>query len=227
MSKSTRFFEIIQLLRAAKAPLRAEEIAGKLEVSKRTIYRDIASLQAMQTPIYGEAGIGYVMRKGYDLPPLNLDVEEAEAIAVGLSLIARTGDVGLWRAAGRAARKLAEVAPGTEHLVASSWGLEDVKNIDLSQLRKAIRTEQKISLQYRDVQGQETQRVIWPLVMIYYVDAVMIVAWCALREDLRHFRLDRVLGWERLPDTFTGQGDKLRKLWEETQKENTVVTRQL
>lgn len=94
MSKSTRFFEIIQMLRAAKAPLLARDMAETLEVSPRTIYRDIATLQSMQTPILGEPGIGYVMRKGYDLPPINLDVEEAEAIAVGLAMIARTGDAG-------------------------------------------------------------------------------------------------------------------------------------
>jgi len=122
MSKSTRFSEVIQLLRSATKPILAREIAAALEVSVRTVYRDIASLQAMQAPILGEPGVGYVMRKGYDLPPINLDVDEAEAIAVGLSLIARTGDAGLWRAAGRAARKLQEAAPGTRKLVTSSWG---------------------------------------------------------------------------------------------------------
>ena len=109
-SKTTRFFEIIQLLRDAKKPLLARDLATVLEVSVRTVYRDIASLQAMQTPILGEPGVGYVMRKGYDLPPINLDVDEAEAIAVGLSLVARTGDPGLWRAAGRASRKLHELS---------------------------------------------------------------------------------------------------------------------
>ena len=123
-SKTTRFFEIIQLLRDAKKPLLARDLATVLEVSVRTVYRDIASLQAMQTPILGEPGVGYVMRKGYDLPPINLDVDEAEAIAVGLSLVARTGDPGLWRAAGRASRKLHEAAPGTRKLVTSSWGVE-------------------------------------------------------------------------------------------------------
>jgi len=160
MSKSSRLFEIIQLLRSAKRPLLAQGIADTLEVSKRTIYRDIATLQAMQTPIYGEAGVGYVMRKGYDLPPLNLDVDEAEAIAVGLSLIARTGDLDLWRAAGRAARKLKEAAPGTRALVASSWGTQDIQTINLGTLRAAIRAEQKIKLHYCDADNKVTARTV-------------------------------------------------------------------
>lgn len=225
MSKSSRLFEIIQLLRAAKAPLLAQQMADSLEVSKRTIYRDIATLQAMQTPIYGEAGIGYVMRKGYDLPPLNLDVEEAEAIAVGLSLIARTGDVGLWRAAGRAARKLNEVAPGTRRLVASSWGVTDIETINLGTLRRAIREEQKVTLSYQDASGRPSNRTIWPLALIYYVDAVTIAAWCELRAALRHFRLDRVQGWSLAEEHFTGRGTALLVEWEATQKPETVLTR--
>ena len=225
MPKSSRLFEIIQLLRAAQAPLLAQDMADNLEVSKRTIYRDIATLQAMQTPIYGEAGIGYVMRKGYDLPPLNLDVEEAEAIAVGLSLIARTGDASLWRAAGRAARKLNEAAPGTRRLIASSWGLEDIKTMNLGALRAAIRDEQKIDLRYADAEGIVTERTIWPLVLIYYVDAAMIAAWCELRQGLRHFRVDRVARWSLSDSRFTGQSAALLAQWEATLKEDTVVTR--
>lgn len=224
MPKSSRLFEIIQMLRAAKAPLLAQQMADSLEVSKRTIYRDIATLQAMQTPIYGEAGVGYVMRKGYDLPPLNLDADEAEAIAIGLSLIARTGDQSLWRAAGRASRKLNAVAPGTRRLIASSWGGAALQQTDLGPLRSAIRDEQKINMRYRDVEGRVTERRVWPLVLIYYVDTSMIAAWCELREGLRHFRLDRIESWSPDRETFTGQGDALRTDWEATLKDATVTT---
>ena len=225
MSKSTRLFEIIQLLRAAKAPLRAGDLAAELEVSVRTIYRDIGSLQAMRTPIHGEAGIGYVMRKGYDLPPLNLDVEEAEAIAVGLMLVARTGDEGLWRAAGRAARKLAEAAPTTRRLVTSSCGVEELETIDLTQVRAAIRSEQKLFMSYRDINDHATQRVIWPLVLIYYVNTANIVAWCGLRQELRNFRLERIRDWALLDDNFIGKGDDLRATWEATEKNDVVTTK--
>jgi len=224
-SKTTRFFEIIQLLRDAKKPLLARDLAEVLEVSVRTIYRDIGSLQAMQTPILGEPGVGYVMRKGYDLPPINLDVDEAEAIAVGLSLVARTGDLGLWRAAGRASRKLHEAAPGTRKLVTSSWGVETEPQIDLSRLRAAIRAETKLEIFYRDANERESNRIIWPLVLIYYVDNVMIVAWCELRKSLRHFRVDRIAQGNFLPDSFKGEGDVLIAQWEQTQKHETVSTK--
>lgn len=225
MSKSTRLFEIIQILRAATDPVLAQDMANTLEVSVRTIYRDIASLQAMQTPIYGEAGIGYVMRKGYDLPPLSLDVEEAEAIAIGLSLIARIGDPDLWRAAGRASRKLVGVAPGTRNLVASSSGIEATSAVNLRKLRGAIREECKVALSYRDIDGRDTDRVIWPIVLIYYVDAVMVAGWCELRQGFRHFRLDRVQRWNTLEERFTGRGAALLDEWEATQKEAQVNTR--
>lgn len=222
MSKAARLFEVIQLLRTADGPILARDIASALEISIRTVYRDIASLQAMQTPILGEPGVGYVMRRGYDLPPINFDVEEAEAISVGLSLIARTDDPGLWRAGQRASRKLHEAAPGTRRLVTSSWIMEARPNVDLSALRKAIRNEIKMWIAYRDVEQQETERVIWPLVLIYYLDAAMMVAWCELRQDLRHFRLDRIVGWNVLAEDFCGYGDALISVWEKTQKPRTV-----
>ncbi len=224
MSRSVRLFEVIQLLRSANEPLLARDLASALEVSIRTVYRDIAALQAMQTPILGEPGVGYVMRKGYDLPPINFDVEEAEAISVGLGMIARTGDAGLWRAAKRAARKLNETAPGTRRLVTSSWSMGSTPNVELSELRKAIRTEKKVRIIYRDAESRETQRVIWPLVLIYYLDAAMVAAWCELRRDIRHFRLDRVISHRILADGFEGCGDALISEWEQNQKGKTVPT---
>lgn len=226
MSKTTRFFEIIQMLRAASRPMLAQELAEALEVSVRTIYRDIATLQARQTPIYGEAGVGYVMRKGYDLPSLNLEMEEAEAVAVGLSMIARTGDAGLWRAAVRAARKLNEVAPGTRQLVAASYGVEATP-VDLGLVRRAIRDERKLRVAYVDAEGRASSRVIWPVAMVYYMDTAMAVAWCELRAGLRHFRMDRMPECVETGARFEGQGAALLALWEATQKEATVTTRDL
>lgn len=227
MGKSDRFFEIIQLLRQAKRPVLARELAADLEVSRRTIYRDIATLQSMQTPILGEPGVGYVMRRGYDLPPVNFDIDEAEAIIVGLNMVARTGDAGLWRAARRAARKLHESAPGTRRLVASAWGVQDMPNADMTALRMAIRQEQKIHIDYKDAAGAITTRRVWPLVTIYYADAAVLVGWCELRVDLRHFRIDRIDRCRFLNEDFKGQGDALVSAWEATQKVETVTFRDL
>lgn len=113
MGRSSRLFEIIQILRHAPAPVSASVIADALEVSKRTVYRDIVTLQAMRVPIEGEAGAGYVMQMGFDLPPLMFTAEEIEAIVVGLSLIGRTGDADLLTAASRVSQKISEVLPNS------------------------------------------------------------------------------------------------------------------
>jgi predicted DNA-binding transcriptional regulator YafY len=110
MRRSDRLFEIIQILRSARQPVTAEAIARQLEVSTRTIYRDISALQVMNTPIEGESGIGYIMRRGYDLPPLNFDLEEIEALRVGLALLSRTGDSALQCAARRIHAKVDALA---------------------------------------------------------------------------------------------------------------------
>ena len=109
MGRSTRLFELIQILRAADRPVSAARLAETLEVSVRTIYRDIAALQAMRTPVEGAAGVGYILRSSYDLPPVNFDAEEAEALRVGLSMLARAGDSALQRAALRVRQKTTDL----------------------------------------------------------------------------------------------------------------------
>lgn len=215
MPRSTRMFEIIQTLRSAKQPLTAAQIGEALEVTPRTIYRDIATLQSMRVPVEGAAGIGYVMRKGYDLPPLNFDVEEAEAITVGLSMIARTGDTSLQKAAKRAATKLAEATPLSQTLFSSSWGANAPDGIDLSEIRKAIREEKKLCITYRDADGVETDRTVCPISIIYYAEAIVMPAWCELRGDFRHFRLDRLANHPKIKPggSFIGRSDALRAQW--------------
>lgn len=213
MARSVRMFEIIQLLRNAQAPVTAQTIAAELEVTVRTIYRDIASLQASHVPIEGEAGIGYVMRKGFDLPPVNLDIEEAEAITVGLAMIARTGDKGLKRAARRASEKLAEATQMSRTLFASTWGSEEPSHVDLSRIRQAIRDEQKLKITYTNGAGLRSSRVIRPFAIAYHSEVNILAAWCELREDFRNFRPDRFSSYHLLPEHFPGQGNKLRAQW--------------
>ncbi|MBU2982908.1 YafY family transcriptional regulator [Lentibacter algarum] len=213
MTRSTRMFEIIQILRAARQPRTAQRLADELEVTKRTVYRDIAALQAMRVPVEGAAGLGYVMRSGYDLPPVNFDVEEAEAVTVGLALIARTGDKGLTRAAKSAAQKLAAATGLSETVYASTWGVEAPTGVDLSQVRQAIREERKMAIAYENGEGEQTQRVIWPIAIAYHSEVNMLAAWCEMRQDLRHFRPDRISAAEVLDARFAGAGDKLRQEW--------------
>lgn len=220
MARSSRMFEIIQLLRVATNPRTAQSIADELEVTKRTIYRDIASLQAMRTPIEGAAGVGYIMRKGYDLPPINFDIDEAEAITVGLLMIARTGDGGLQRAARSVARKLADAAPLSNALFSSSWGPDAPKTVDLSDIRTAIRQTRKIEMTYFDLTNTQSRRTILPLAIIYYAESIVLAAWCEMRQDFRHFRADRIATYRVLTDSFANSATALRQQWTKTYTEN-------
>lgn len=221
MSRSTRLFEIIQILRAAPRPITAENLALRLEVSTRTIYRDIASLQAMQTPIDGEAGIGYMMRRGYDLPPLNFDQEEIEALRVGLLLLSRTGDSMLQKAASRICRKVDALHGPADWLHVTPWGAptddSELGCVSISMLREVIRDEHKLELTYRDESDVETQRTIRPIALSYRSTCILLAGWCELRSGLRHFRTDRIYGCNKLDAWFKGQGDVLRELWMSTE----------
>lgn len=218
--RSGRLFEIIQILRSATAPVPAHALAEALEVAKRTIYRDIATLQITGVPIEGAAGVGYVMRAGYDLPPLMFTADEVEAVVVGLSLLGRTGDVGLQTAAARVARKIADVlSDGTESpferasLLVSCWNNVPPTGTDYRLMRRAIREEQKLHLQYQDAEGRDTDRTIRPVALLYYVDSVVLAAWCELRQGFRHFRLDRITSCTPTRLFFKGEGDGLRVDW--------------
>ena len=163
MTRSTRLFEIIQLLRRARAPLTAQQIGEELEVTKRTIYRDMAALQAMRLPIEGEAGIGYVMRGGFDLPPLMFSRDEVEAIVVGLALVGRAGDPGLERSAARVASKIADVLPdGAERIAplhVSRWNKIPKSAVAPGALRQFIREAAELSITYLDLTECRTVRV--------------------------------------------------------------------
>lgn len=219
MQKLNRMFEVIQLLRAAGGPMTGAALAECLEVSQRTIYRDVAALQAMRIPIEGEAGVGYVMRRGYDLPPLNFDGEEVEALRVGLMLLARTGDSALQQAGRRITAKIDALQKDEDWLVVAPWGVPlddpDKGCVSKAGVRDAIRQSRKLRLTYRSAESEETVRTVRPLALIYHVEVVMLAAWCELRHGFRHFRMDRVWACEPLEDNFGEQADALRALWSE------------
>lgn len=220
MARTTRMFEIVQLLRGARQPMTAAAIAGALEVAKRTVYRDIAALQAMRVPVEGAAGVGYVIRPGYDLPPLMFTEEELEAVAVGLALLRRTRDDGLVRAARQVAEKIDAVLPShvserltrQRLLVSGDQSIPDSR-VEPRHLRRAIRDEAKLALVYVDGDGRRSERTVWPLSVVYYIDVVVLAAWCELRQDFRHFRIDRIADCTSAGERFKGQGDGLRARW--------------
>lgn len=220
MRKASRLFEIIQILRLAKRPVTAAQIAERLSVVQRSIYRDIAELQSMRVPIEGGRGIGYILRSGFNLPPLMFSVEELEAIVLALALLDRTGDVELKLAAKQVNQKIASAVPPPlrqtlEANALHAWGTVASlpKGLDLASVRRAIRDEQKVEIRYCDQFGRVTKRKIWPLALIYYLEAVNLVAWCELRQALRNFRADRVQESEFIEEFFPGSGDRLRQDW--------------
>jgi predicted DNA-binding transcriptional regulator YafY len=220
MRRADRLFDIIQDLRAASSPRTAAALAAKLEVTVRTIYRDIATLQARRIPIEGEPGVGYVLRRGFDLPPLMFTTEEIEAIAVGTRMINRIRDPMLQRAAESVLSKLAVALPDRSgsYLVSprfymSEGSAQRATAVDLAEVRDAIRSSRKMHICYVDEHARRTRRIIWPIAMAYYVDVTLIGAWCELRSDYRNFRVERVATSEVLTERFSPDRGRLLTEW--------------
>ena len=219
MHRSDRLFEIIQILRTAVRPVTAAALAEQLEVTPRTVYRDIATLQARRVPIEGAAGVGYVLRRGFDLPPLMFTVEEIEAIAVGARMVRRLRDPKLQEAAESVFSKVTVVLPEAlrTHLVSApiyvSEGSNASPGVDMSELRGAIRDSRKVHIAYADEGGRRTHRTIWPIAMAYYVDVTLIGAWCELRADYRNFRVERIASSRVLDENFSQGSGRLFAEW--------------
>lgn len=217
MRRADRLFQIIQILRRAGRPVTAAVIAAEFETSKRSVYRDIAALIGQRVPIRGEAGLGYVLDGGFDLPPLMLTSEEIEAATLGAQWVAGHADPGLARAARDLIAKIAVVAPGklkplifdAAARAPPAWRMPP-DGLDLAQARAWMRQGRKIALVYRDGDDRETERVIWPVLLGYFEAVRMLVGWCELRRDFRSFRIDRVKSAVFLDDRFPGRAADLR-----------------
>jgi predicted DNA-binding transcriptional regulator YafY len=218
MKRTDRLFEIINILRKAKHPKRAQDIADELEVTPRTVYRYIATLQSMRIPIEGSTGIGYIMRDGYDLPPLNFDQEELEAIIVGLSLLSRTGDTDLQSAAKRVLNKIETSNAEDDSLRVSDWGIDAPQQERLTQLRKAIREETVVEIDYEDLNGDRLRRSILPIILTYYTEVAVVTAWCNYRKGFRNFRIDRIMKATTTQKTFKGRSKELRQEYDATDR---------
>ncbi|MFI4998559.1 MAG: helix-turn-helix transcriptional regulator [Reyranellales bacterium] len=226
MRRSDRLFDIIQRLRSAAKPTTAASLAERLEVTPRTIYRDIATLQARRVPIEGEAGVGYVLRKGFDLPPLMFTVDEVEAIAVGARMVRRLRDPKLQEAADSVFSKVTVVLPDAlrQRLVAapiyvSPGEAAEATGVDLADVRGAIRDSCKLYIAYADEKGRRTNRTIWPIAMAYYVDVTLVGAWCELRADYRNFRVERIQSSRVLDERFDQDNGRLFREWSALPKE--------
>lgn len=222
MRRADRLFQIIQMLRRSSKPVTADAIAAELETSKRSIYRDIATLMAQRVPIRGEAGIGYVLEGGFDMPPLMLTSDEIEAAVLGAQWVAGRGDPALARAATDLIAKIAATVPERlrpvvlEPAVASPpvWEPRKDDALDMARVRASIHAGRKLELVYRDEQERESRRVIWPFLVGYRETTRLLVGWCELRGDFRTFRTDRVVEAAYLEDRYPGRPAVLRARWQ-------------
>jgi predicted DNA-binding transcriptional regulator YafY len=221
MRRADRLFEIVQLLRRARGPLTGEAIAAELETSRRSVYRDIAALIAQRVPIRGEAGIGYVLERGFDMPPLMLTSDEVEAVVLGAQWVLVHADDGLARAAADVLAKVAAVVP--PHLRAAiedpavitppAWHERSDAGVDVARLRAWSLQGRKLTIRYADADGRESERTVWPF-LVGYLDSVrMLIAWCELRGDFRMFRTDRLVAIDFLDTPYPERRATLRRRW--------------
>jgi predicted DNA-binding transcriptional regulator YafY len=199
MSRAERLLELMQSLRLRRRPVAGAALADELGVSLRTLYRDIEALKAQGARIEGEAGLGYVLRPGFTLPPLMFSLEEVEALALGARWVEGRADKGLKKAARGALAKIAAVLP-PERAEALDWPTlmagaskpGDEEAVSLPLVRKALGLERKLELAYVDKEGRRSTRIVWPVAVGFFDHARMLAAWCETREAFRHFRLDRM-----------------------------------
>lgn len=214
MRRADRLFQIVQYLRGGRL-VRARQLSQWLEVSERTIYRDIADLQASGVPIDGEAGVGYILRDGYDLPPLMFSRDEIVALVAGARLIRAWGGAEMARAAEEALIKIDAVLPDKArekagqvevHALAPEMTPEVRERIDLLEAASGARKRMKIA--YLDADEAKTERIVRPLGLWFWGKVWTLVAWCELRDDFRTFRLDRIAELTETGDTFRSEPGK-------------------
>ena len=222
MARSERLLDLLQTLRRYRRPVSGATLAAELGVSIRTLYRDIASLQSQGADIAGEPGIGYVLKPGFMLPPLMFSEDEIEALVLGTSWVADRADEHLGSAARNALAKISAILPADlrDSLHNSALLVGPGQNIstdtaDLAVIRKAIRSERKLIISYRDKNGADSERTIWPFALGYFDRVRVVVAWCEIREGFRHFRTDRIVSLDVTDARYPRRRQVLLKEWRE------------
>lgn len=214
MRRADRLFQIVQFLRSRRLTT-AQWLAERLQVSVRTIYRDIQDLSLSGVPLEGEAGVGYVLRQPMDLPPLMFEREEIEALLVGARMVKAWADPQLQRAAESALAKIHGVLPNAlrDELNRSQLYAPETNPYPvhwLGQLRQAIRLQHKLVINYRDERAEPSQRCVWPLGLFFWGQTWTLCAWCELRNDFRNFRIDRMEHLQDRAQTFEpAEGQRL------------------
>lgn len=220
MSRAQRLLDLIQLLRRHRRAVSGAALAEELGVSLRTVYRDIEALKAQGAQIDGEAGVGYVLRPGFMLPPLMFSEEEIEALVLGSRWVSERADGLLGKAARNVLAKIGAVLPpdlkdgiDASGLLIGPGAPIAAGDAELPTIRQAIRSERMLDIAYADEHGSTTQRTIWPFALAFYDRVRVVVAWCELRGGYRHFRTDRITTLTVTPDRYSRRRGALLKEW--------------
>jgi predicted DNA-binding transcriptional regulator YafY len=220
MSRSQRLLDLIQALRRHRRPVSGTVLADAVGVSLRTLYRDIETLKAQGAHIDGEAGVGYVLRPGFMLPPLMFTEDEIEALVLGSRWVSERADAPLGDAARNALAKIAAVLPDdlkesldASNLLIGPGEATAAGDAELASIRAAIRAERKLQITYADGKGKATKRTIWPFALAFFDRARVVAAWCELRNDYRHFRTDRIGALKPTSMRYPRRRQALLKEW--------------
>lgn len=227
MSRTGRLFQLMDAMRGNRRPVTAAALATQLGVSERTIYRDMQTLAELGAPVEGSAGLGYLLRSGFFLPPLMFDVDELEALVLGARWVRRQGDPALAQAAANALAKIATATPKDlrdDMADTSLWVplVRDTPELDefVQPAREAIRRQHKMRIHYNDESGASSERTVWPFALAFFGGRRLLAAWCEMRKANRHFRIDRITQAEALAERYPTPRQALLKVWRE---ENAIV----
>ena len=221
MARVDRLLELLDILRRRRAPVTGSQLAEDLGISLRSLYRDIETLRKRGAEIEAEAGLGYVLKPGFLLPPLMFSRAEIEALVLGSRWVAKRGDPELAVAAVKALAKIKAVLPAELRTEADATGLivgpseSKAGRIDLALLRDAIRRERKLTIDYEDKTDRPSRRRVWPFALAYFDRVHVIAAWCELREDFRHFRIDRIAALNVEAERYPRRRAVMLKAWRE------------
>lgn len=221
MSRTGRLFLLMDALRGYRRPVTAARLAEQLGVSERTIYRDIQTLCGLGAPLQGEAGLGYMLKAGFFLPPLMFGADELEALVLGARWVRRQGDDALAAAATNALAKIAAATPKDlrdDMAETSLWvpiGLDqrDASDRHVRPVREAIRYQHRLRMCYRDEHGAASERVVWPFALAFLEGRRLLAAWCEMRSAFRHFRIDRIASVESLRERYPARRHALLTSW--------------
>ena len=225
MSRTGRLFLLMDAMRGYRRPVTAARLAEQLGVSERTIYRDIQTLAGLGAPLEGEAGVGYMLKAGFFLPPLMFGADELEALVLGARWVRRQGDEALAAAANNALAKIAAATPKDlrdDMAETSLWvplGMDQnaASDVHVRPVREAIRYQHRLRMAYCDEHGKPSDRWVWPFALAFLEGRRLLAAWCELRMAFRHFRIDRIASVESTGQRYPARRSDLLKTWREQQ----------